>query len=236
MAKRYTEKEKVFIKNNMDKMTYKQIAEHLNRDENALGRKISYWGWSKKCSENIYKPKDDYMLLVVKNDKINIESKIDLEDVEVLKKYTWNIHLDKYLYARIKGKYKSLVRYIMNITNPDICIDHINLDTLDNRKSNLRICAKAQNNQNRPTNWINNTSGYRGVVKAKNNKWAAQIKRFGTCVRLKESNNIKDLAKISSYARAYCMPFSKDALEINQEDIPQWIKDKIDKKLGGNYE
>ena len=27
------------------------------------------------------------------------------------------------------------------------------------------------------------------------------------------------------------MPFSSDANEIKQEDIPQWIKDKVDSKL-----
>lgn len=41
-------------------------------------------------------------------------------------------------------------------------IDHINLDTLDNRRCNLRICTHQQNQINQPAQ-KNNTSGVSGV-------------------------------------------------------------------------
>lgn len=54
-------------------------------------------------------------------------------------------------------------------------VDHKNHNTLDNRRSNLRICTQAQNLCNmrmRPTN----TSGYTGVSWTKNNKWQVSFK------------------------------------------------------------
>ena len=68
----------------------------------------------------------------------------------------------------------TLSRVIMNV--PDaLKVDHINGDTLDNRKSNLRICTQAQNTRNRIKPIIN-TSGYKGVSKqTKGKKWIARI-------------------------------------------------------------
>ena len=59
---------------------------------------------------------------------------------------------------------------------PDgMVVDHINLNPLNNRKSNLRICTKQQNEMNRPTR-SHNTSGVTGVSKHKQtNKWRAYI-------------------------------------------------------------
>lgn len=54
-------------------------------------------------------------------------------------------------------------------------IDHVNGDRLDNRKSNLRVCTRAQNEINKPITRLN-TSGFKGVRKAKN-KWSAHIQK-----------------------------------------------------------
>lgn len=54
-------------------------------------------------------------------------------------------------------------------------VDHINGNSLDNRKANLRICTKAENSRNRklgPTN----KSGFKGVSwEAHTGKWRAKI-------------------------------------------------------------
>lgn len=56
--------------------------------------------------------------------------------------------------------------------NTDEEIDHINRNKLDNRKSNLRICNRSINMQNRGVN-KNNTSGYKGIYINKSGKYVA---------------------------------------------------------------
>jgi hypothetical protein len=63
-------------------------------------------------------------------------------------------------------------------------VDHKNGNTLDNRRSNLRICTKTENNRNRRKN-KNNTSGYKGVFwDDYHKKWSVSIKNKGRRVYL----------------------------------------------------
>ncbi len=54
-------------------------------------------------------------------------------------------------------------------------VDHINGNTLDNRRCNLRICTRSQNQYNRDSD-KNSSSKYKGVSYIKKwNKWQAEI-------------------------------------------------------------
>lgn len=57
---------------------------------------------------------------------------------------------------------------------PTFQIDHINGDRSDNRWSNLRRSTQQQNSANMKRR-SNNKSGYKGVVRTPNGKWAAFI-------------------------------------------------------------
>jgi hypothetical protein len=77
-----------------------------------------------------------------------------------LGKYKWSL-CNGYPRCRIGGKSVKIHKLIIQTKN---CVDHINRNKLDNRESNLRVVAAAENNYNK-TKQSNNTSGYKGVYR-----------------------------------------------------------------------
>ena len=107
-------------------------------------------------------------------------TKVDLDVVEDLKQFKIysKMHGTKQ-YATINmpdGRKVRLNRYLMGLTNTDIytteqVVDHINGDSMDNRKSNLRICTQKQNSQNNRKPGV-----FTGVnYNKQNGKWVARI-------------------------------------------------------------
>lgn len=97
----------------------------------------------------------------------------DLEDYEKLKEYTWcKGRSGGYAIASKNGVHVSAHRLIMDCPK-GLIIDHINHDTWDNRKINLRICTIAENNLNklpRKNRYTNKTG-----VRFDGKKWRAYI-------------------------------------------------------------
>lgn len=76
-------------------------------------------------------------------------------------------------------------------------VDHINCNRLDNRRSNLRLCSKAENRTNRGA-CKNATSSYCGVYwKRSRNKWVASIRTN------KQSRHLGQFDSEIDAARAY---------------------------------
>ena len=70
-----------------------------------------------------------------------------------------------------------LHRFIMEVEDPKLQVDHKNGNTFDNRRENLRICTNSQNSKNRIASTIDNkVSKYKGVSKDKSGKWYARIR------------------------------------------------------------
>ena len=103
---------------------------------------------------------------------------------------TWGLSgsTGKYLQCDWKNspegrKRPRLHRFIMVGLNDskDIVVDHINGDTLDNRRCNLRIFTQAQNVAHRANMNTNNTSGVRGLYWCNtNHRWIACINHGDT--------------------------------------------------------
>lgn len=115
---------------------------------------------------------------------------IDDEDAELLEKYKWHVVIKTdtpYLQTSIKidGKKRTLQlsREILNAPK-DRLVDHIDGNTLDNRRNNLRLADKRTNAQNMRPN-INTTSKYKGVSWDKQRmKWRAVIFHNGKQIML----------------------------------------------------
>ena len=121
---------------------------------------------------------------------------VDDEDYEELNKYKW--YFKKGYAVRNIGKYKHQRTCMMHrvILNPseEFEIDHINRIKLDNRKINLRLSTRQQNNANRSIQ--KHSSKYKGVYWHKaSNKWMSSITFNGIQIYLGVYDNEIDAAK-----------------------------------------
>lgn len=119
---------------------------------------------------------DNYAEIVLYDKSGNkiAKTKIDLDDINKVKKYKWCLDTSNGYVLNRKIGY--LHRYLIGNIPNDMQIDHINKCRIDNRKSNLRICTNQENNFNKGL-ISSNTSGFTGVCWDKSrNKWIAQIK------------------------------------------------------------
>lgn len=122
---------------------------------------------------------------------------VDDEDFEKLSKFSWQA-IDKgggRVYARRskrigkRSEGKQIIYYmhreILNAKQGEY-VDHINGNTLDNRKQNLRICSNLQNSRNRIGNPnLRKYSSFKGVKKNANcSTWSARITVDGVSLYL----------------------------------------------------
>ena len=107
---------------------------------------------------------------------------IDVEDLDIVKDILWLGKWNKgtssfYASTNIvkeNGMRSTIDMQRMIMNNPKgMFVDHINGNTLDNRRSNLRLSTISENSMNRKKK-STNTSGYTGVHKVKD-KWIARI-------------------------------------------------------------
>lgn len=147
---------------------------------------------------------------------------VDAADYDDLAQFSWYLHQGKYARRSIRIR-KGVVRgelmhrRIMR-ARPGVKIDHANMDGLDNRRENLRVCTSSQNNANkvapshRPM-----TSKYRGVCKHKKcSGWVAQItynKRvysLGSYVSEEAAAMAYDLAAVAAFGEFARLNFAAD--------------------------
>jgi hypothetical protein len=94
-------------------------------------------------------------------------------DYEKLSAHKWIVNTCGYA-VRFEGAKCLIMHRLITSAPKGLEVDHINHNTLDNTRENLRVCTHAQNIANRKLLASNNTSGYRGVTKQKN-KWNSRI-------------------------------------------------------------
>ena len=118
---------------------------------------------------------------------------IDEDDSPCLESYKWSASkTPSGCYARSvkRGRRIYMHRLIMGVLDDlRVEVDHINGNTMDNRKANLRVCFPQQNDYNRKT-YSSNTSGFKGVTWSKEKGiWVSRINVNGRRIHLGYFNN-----------------------------------------------
>lgn len=102
---------------------------------------------------------------------------IDESDRELLAGRRWYVSKLGYVFTRMtpKNRYLSLHRHLLSAPHGTY-VDHINGNTKDNRRCNLRLCTNRENCRNQTTLRKDNTSGFKGVTWHKRNRnWQVSI-------------------------------------------------------------
>ena len=177
---------------------------------------------------------------------------IDDDDWEKVKEFSWRVCKKEekqgliYFHAATKRdlitrqqKDIRLHRLIMECTVGDgFMVDHINHNTLDNRKCNLRL-TKPEGNVWNSQKGIRNTSGYKGVSYFKRDdlyqgciKYKGKSYNAGRASTAVEAARLYDMAAIKLFGEYACLNFSIDTY--SQEEIDKVYTEMMDGKYASN--
>lgn len=149
---------------------------------------------------------------------------IDTEDLSKVKNIKWKLSQSGYVMNTPKFK-NSTIHMSRVILGTDQFVDHINHNTLDNRKKNLRIVTKSQNQMN-----VN----YNGVYEVQSSgKWIAKIKINGKQLYLgvyvfKEEAMFARWYAETLLFKEYRYPKKKPIiLQDREEQIKEYVNKKV---------
>jgi hypothetical protein len=138
------------------------------------------------------------MKTIISKQKIPIL--VDDDNFEKLSGFEWSVY-DRYAETVIDGKTIKMHRLILGLEDENTHSDHINGVTTDNRKENLRICNRYQNQQNRKIN-KNSQTGAKGIVKLSSGHFRVRVQSFGIRVDLGVYKTIEEAINVrEKYAR-----------------------------------
>lgn len=137
-----------------------------------------------------------------KNEKIG-QFFIDLDDIEKVKYKKWRLSAGHVITGQpAKKQQKELSHVILSIDKLEkgIVVDHIDGNSLNNTKVNLRICTQGENTLNKSF-VSNNTSGFIGVSYRKDkNRYDPEIRRNGIRCHLGYTVTLEDAVYKRYYA------------------------------------
>lgn len=200
--------------------TIREVLERnlINDISRGCGRKSKVLNGRNNRKQNEFKKVDDYYEIYC-GDKVAL---VDEDDFDNVIKYKWNLHKDSVnTYFRAYKGYKDngikeyifLHNLIMNNLNKQFIVDHIDGNTLNNKKENLRKCSLHKNevNKKKPKN---NTSGHKGVhYSSVERKWKAYISYKNKRIHLGTFINKEDAIRAREKAEnKYFKEFNRGGL------------------------
>lgn len=171
--------------------------------------------------KNRYEVRGNVTAIFLKSKKYGLmEALINTTDLQKLQSLNttlcamWNKHTRSfYCMGRLKistGKYTTIMLHrIVTECPKGMITDHINHDTLDCTRGNLRVVTNAENHQNRKGATTANKSGVQNVDWYKpTKKWRVQIKLNGKKIHIGYFKDIQDAESAAINARNKYMPYS----------------------------
>jgi hypothetical protein len=168
---------------------------------------------------------------------------VDVEDLEKIADYRWYASWNPssntyYCHATTKepsGKRKKIIlhRLIMNAERGRV-VDHIDTNTLNNIKSNLRICSRAENSRNRGKS-SNNKSGHKGVY-YRNGSYVVQIRKDGKLISVGSSKSYDEAVAMHESAIIKIHgEFARieDSVVMEKQEIKKKIREPVKKYIEG---
>lgn len=132
----------------------------------------------------------EYKIIKIPYKNEVFEVLIDKEDIEKIKNETLHIFKNGKNYRCRTGKHIYLHRIVMDCPK-GMVVDHINHNTLDNRKVNLRICTPQDNMKNLPL-YKTNKTGY-SAIRKRYGKFIVQVEK--TRRQLGKFNTLEEAVK-----------------------------------------
>lgn len=117
-------------------------------------------------------------------------ARVDWRDYRIVSELRWHAHQSRdnfYAYASL-GKRKSIAmhRLIFGLKKGDPReVDHLNHDTLDNRRRNLKVCTRRKNHENRKYHSRYGIGiAYRPEQRRRKNPFTAMASVDSSCVNI----------------------------------------------------
>lgn len=167
-------------------------------------------------TERLFKQTKNGIWFTVINQKIMY---IDEDDIDRIKNLNLQITYKEseypYVHIRLSAKYTiPLHRYLLGLSDDKLLVDHINHNTLDNRKDNLRLTTKSGNMINSRIS-TDNKSGFKNIsICDRQQKWFVQFKYCGKRIT----------KRFYKFIDAYT--YLKNSNEYNSEFLYKCLDDK----------
>jgi hypothetical protein len=166
-------------------------AQGIQHSEPSIQHNIQHKPDGGKVAETDFEARRDageYVEIPLANGKYL--TKFDVEFVEKFKSWGFSAvrpsSISPHVYVNVRPKARSIMieglkpkrhkahRLVVDAKEGEV-VDHINGDTLDNRKQNLRIVTAVSNARNRTAKKAGCTSRYIGVSRNERGEWVAQV-------------------------------------------------------------
>lgn len=138
---------------------------------------------------------DLFSYMIVNNNRIYIDD----DDIDKVKNLNIQITNNYAIIRYRNNKTEPLHRFVINADKSNIeCVDHINHNTLDNRKENLRPANKSSNAKNTKIP-KNNKTGFKNIsICDRDKKWFCQYR---------DNDGIRHTKRFEKFIDAYCFMY-----------------------------